>query len=399
MTIYTTESYIVKVSPVHNFFFDYSDTIFKTVNDYISIICPLHGPFVQRANAHLSGQGCPHPECRNVKISKSKYSNTNDFINKANIKHNFFFDYSLTVYINCYTNVIIICPKHGQFNQNPSDHLAEEVCPFCIKEETRRNTLESFIIRATIKYDGKFDYSLVVYLSNRIKVKIICPKHRIFEQTPNNHLRSGNCGCNLCGIEETGRKRLRFSSTEEFVSFAIDKYGDKFDYSLVEYFDMKTPITIVCKIHGPFCQTPLSHLDGRIRNSDERGYGCPKCKETTGERAVRKELSEQVNINFDSQHWFEDCRNIHPLRFDFVIFDEDKNVKALIEYQGEQHYIPIKYNKKVSDEQALANLLLNQHRDKIKQSYCTQNNIPLLIIPYTNLKNISNLIQDFLHKY
>lgn len=36
---------------------------------------------------------------------------------------------------------------------------------------------------------------------------------------------------------------------------AHKKFGDKFDYSKVNYINYSTPITIICPIHGEF-QTP-----------------------------------------------------------------------------------------------------------------------------------------------
>lgn len=48
-------------------------------------------------------------------------------------------------------------------------------------------------------------------------------------------------------------------------------HGDKYDYSLVEYSDQVTPVTIICPIHGSFKQSPENHWNG---------HGCKKCKNT-----------------------------------------------------------------------------------------------------------------------
>lgn len=57
---------------------------------------------------------------------------------------------------------------------------------------------------------------------------------------------------------------------EEFIAKAIEKHGDKYDYSLVEeYKGNKVKVPIVCKEHGVFMQRPVDHLFG---------YGCPNCK-------------------------------------------------------------------------------------------------------------------------
>jgi hypothetical protein len=67
-------------------------------------------------------------------------------------------------------------------------------------------------------------------------------------------------------------------TTEQFVKRAKRQHGNKYDYSRVSYKKAKTKVEIVCKKHGPFLQTPDSHLSGR---------GCRKC----GFAATAKKLT------------------------------------------------------------------------------------------------------------
>ena len=106
----------------------------------------------------------------------------------------------------------------------------------------RKLTLEEFIGRATRAHGvGKYDYSLVKYLGSRINVAIICPTHGKFDQSPHEHL--DGCGCPKCG----GRVQL---TSGEFSERAAKKHGGKYDYSLVEYVNAHTNVTIVCPIEG-----------------------------------------------------------------------------------------------------------------------------------------------------
>ena len=57
-------------------------------------------------------------------------------------------------------------------------------------------------------------------------------------------------------------------TNDEFIKKALESHKIVYDYSKVEYKDCKTPVTIICPIHGEFRQRPDSHL---------RGAGCPKC--------------------------------------------------------------------------------------------------------------------------
>ena len=54
--------------------------------------------------------------------------NTATFIEKASKIHNNFYDYSKVEYVNCRTEVTIICPIHGEFKQMPYQHLGGRGC-------------------------------------------------------------------------------------------------------------------------------------------------------------------------------------------------------------------------------------------------------------------------------
>ena len=127
------------------------------------------------------------------------------------------------------------------------------------------NYSEKFIIDAKKIHGDKYDYSLVDYKNNCTKVKIICPTHGEFEQTPNNHL-SGK-GCLKCYGDKT-RIRCR-SNREQFIPKADLIHNSFYSYSLVDYKNNCTKVKIICPTHGEFEQQPNNHLSGQ---------GCPKCK-------------------------------------------------------------------------------------------------------------------------
>lgn len=55
----TTESFIEKAKHVHGDKFNYSNTVYLNNWTKLSIICPIHGEFLQTPNDHLDGCGCP----------------------------------------------------------------------------------------------------------------------------------------------------------------------------------------------------------------------------------------------------------------------------------------------------------------------------------------------------
>ena len=197
---------------------------------------------------------------------------TEEFIIKSNELHKNKYDYSLVNYINNNTKVKIICKEHGTFEQKPKHHLSNSKCPFC--SGCKMNT-EIFIEKANKKHNDRYDYSLVNYINNNTKVKIICKVHGIFEQRPNDHLRGQNCP--ICS------NRLK-STTKKFIEKANKKHGNKYDYSLVNYTNNYTKIKIICKEHGIFEQSPANHL---------KGQNCPEC--VGGIRLTTKKFIEKAN--------------------------------------------------------------------------------------------------------
>ena len=208
---------------------------------------------------------------------------TEDFIRRAKEVHGDKYDYSKVDYIDNRTKVCIICPEHGEFWQQPRNHLLGQACPKCAYktrwESRGRITTENFIKKARKAHGDKYDYSKVEYKGTHTKVCIICQEHGEFLQTPHNHLHSQ--GCLAC----SGRKQL---TTEEFIHRAKEVHGDKYDYSKVEYINSHTKVKIICPIHGEFEQEPNSHLEGK---------GCPNCYHKT--KKYKFNLLEEFESEYD----------------------------------------------------------------------------------------------------
>jgi hypothetical protein len=153
------------------------------------------------------------------------------FINKANIKHNNYYDYSLVNYINANTKVKIICPKHGEFEQQPNNHLFGQRCIKCMGDNVRsarKFTKEQWVEKFREIHGDRYDYSLVKVgegAGSGFKVIIICSKHGEFLQTPNAHLHmSNNCPyCNISKGEDEVEKYLIKNDIEYIREHKFDK--------------------------------------------------------------------------------------------------------------------------------------------------------------------------------
>lgn len=62
-TSYTKEQFIKKANVVHNNKYDYANTIYSLSTKQVEVRCLTHGIFIQKAQTHLMGHGCP--KCAN----------------------------------------------------------------------------------------------------------------------------------------------------------------------------------------------------------------------------------------------------------------------------------------------------------------------------------------------
>ena len=200
---HSAESFIEKVRAVHGDRYDYSQAEYEGAHTPVTIICPDHGLFMQSPSNHFAGKGCP--ECGKLAASEARRKTTEQFIAKANAIHGNRYDYSLVEYLSAMEKVTIICPEHGPFEQTPNGHVEGKGCYECgiiASSDAKRSTIEQFIAKARMVHGELYDYSLAEYVTSSKKVKIICPDHGLFLQTPNDHIvqRSGCPNCAQTGF-------------------------------------------------------------------------------------------------------------------------------------------------------------------------------------------------------
>ena len=355
---HTNEKFISKSRETHGGKYDYSKVDYKNAKTKVIIICKEHGEFEQEGHVHISGSGCP--------TCVGKNENTESCIEKFSEVHGDRYDYSEVIYRKNDNKIIIICKEHGEFEQTPNSHKSGGGCPEC--GGSKKQTTDIFIEKSFEVHGNKYDYSKVDYVRDTDKVTIICKEHGEFEQKPNKH-KSGH-GCPVCN---SGVK-----TTEQFIDKVFGVHGNKYDYSEVVYISAKSKVDIICKEHGKFRQTPDIHY---------KGNGCPHCSSSRGENKILLFLNNN-NIKYDFQKTFDGMVYISKLRCDFYLPDHN----LVIEYNGRQHYKPVNY---FGGEEGF---LLTQERDKIKADYLKENNIDLLIIPYTEKNNIEKILEEKLFK-
>jgi very-short-patch-repair endonuclease len=227
--------FINKLKDIHNNLYEYDIKVGQKIK-YIDIICKIHGKFTQKLCHHIKGSGCP--ECS----SNKKYTKES-IIKKANIVHNNKYKYIISDIKNAHSEIIIICPIHGEFKQTISNHINQKNgCPIC-KKENRFLSKEEFIKKANIVHNFKYNYDNVIYIDNKTYVNINCPIHGMFNQKPSKHLLGQ--GCPHCN-KSKGEIFIRNYLIENNIKFEEQKMFNKCKNIRKLKFDFYLPELNIC---------------------------------------------------------------------------------------------------------------------------------------------------------
>lgn len=339
------------------------------------------------------------------------------------------------------------CGNVFQVSFNTFKHNNQRQCPTCGRKPVYDNAKFNFDnVKKYIECDSNSGCILISqeYINAKTRITIQCKCGNQFTATITNFKR-GKRQCNDCGKVIARDKRMqstgysnRKRSTEKFKQQVLDIIGNEYEI-LGEYINIKEPIEIRHNVCGktylkspdrfllggkrcPYCsgrmkktteqfkQDIIEAVDeeysllGKYKNNRTkvlikhnlcnteykvtphnflRGRRCPICNESKGEQLIRKYLTTN-SIIFIPEFEIAQCKDKNPLPFDFAIFDTKKNLKCLIEYDGEFHYAPI-LGKEHLDYQ-------NSH-DEIKNKYCREQQILLFRIPYWEKDNIEQILR------
>jgi very-short-patch-repair endonuclease len=370
---------------------------------------------------------------------------TADIIQAAKLALDIGYDYSKLQFVSRDVGFIVGCPVCGKwFNTKADIIFAGFGCSFCKDfigslESRKRNFITKAKQRHAIFENGnwidKYDYSKVNYIGSHTNVEIICLKcGKSLIHSPANHLLGR--GCPKC-------YKSNKSSIEEFIYRASNIHVDRYDYSKVNYIDMRTKIEIVCLIcKNSFFQTPDNHLHGRgcprycyinktlaeefiykasklhmdkydysrvnyinskikveivclrCRNSFFQapfnhllGCGCPKCCMSKGESLVIQCLNF-YGVMYTCQKTFQNLYDENVLKFDFFI----PSINLLIEFDGEQHYKCIEHFGGVNTFEK------NKKHDNMKDHYALTSGLSLVRIAFEQINNINMILRDTINR-
>lgn len=199
------------------------------------------------------------------------------------------YDYSEVDFIGVKKRVIVTCKL------NQIKHL---IRPYGLLDGGKlviENAIDKtlFALKSYNKVHGnKYDYRLFNYVNALHLNTIICKDHGEFKISHNKHL--GGRGCPKCG--EISRGLNRKVDINDVLKRFKETHGNKYDYSEFIYDGMRTKSIMICRVHGPFKQTPGSHATGK---------GCSKC----------------VGKKFNTLEIIEQFKEIHGDRYDYSLVE------------------------------------------------------------------------------
>jgi len=176
----THDQFIHRAKSKHTDKYDYTDTVFTTLNSGVSIRCNIHGMFHQNASRHLMGSGCPACAVDSARLGLR--IGVDEIKRRLIDVHGDKYDYSnFTSYASIKDKMHVVCNKHGDFTQEISSHLKGSGCPKCwryggsVGEKDLGDFIESLDIDVV-----RNSRSMMPDLCNgKHEIDILCPEQKI----------------------------------------------------------------------------------------------------------------------------------------------------------------------------------------------------------------------------
>jgi hypothetical protein len=214
----------------------------------------------------------------------------------------------------------------------------------------------------------KFEFLSSEYLNGETRYTAKCHCGKIFSVKPNSIVYDNTASCGHCNDPNIG-----------------DKFNKLTVVKIVPH-NTGCSVEAICE-----CGNKWWGKASQLSGGNTQSCGCIISINNNTITQILKKL----NINFQTEKSFEECRNKIRLRFDFYLPDHN----LLIEFHGKHHYSykgQCKYHKN-ADKNEMRRIMYNQRkRDGIKIEFCVQNNINLLAIPYTCGDKLEDILSETL---
>lgn len=251
----TNDEFKSRANKMHNNFYDYSKTDYHDIKSSVTITCPIHGDFTQRAETHLLGHGCPKCAAKRREATMLAVHGTSHAMQSDAVKGK------------------ATATKLARFGQKKPPNSGK-----------KQMTKDEFVTRAREIHGDKYDYSKVVMAGSQTKVEIICPDHGSFLQTPAKHLSGRGCSHPDCirakkiatnmakyGVENYAQLNKKPLKPKKQRDYAVEQA--KREATMIARYGSPNPMQVeeIKSRHEETCMehfgtpTPLSSLDVRTK--------------------------------------------------------------------------------------------------------------------------------------
>lgn len=244
-----------------------------------------------------------------------------------------------------------------------------KVCTSCSNKKSSSNRLNIDYVK---KITNTVSESILLeeeYINNSHKMKFKCKCGNIFYTSWTEFYDAKKRKCNDCsGIYNYSINDIRDYVEKNSTSKLISK----------KYINNREKLKFLCDC-GNIYETTFKKFKVQHQRC------CKNCSKSRSSYEIYVEsILKKMNLQYETQFKFKECKNKKELPFDFYI----PIYNLVIEVDGEQHYIPYRFEKNLND---FADRVYN---DAIKNSFCQDNNINILRIPYFNIDNSKKIILD-----
>lgn len=183
----------------------------------VTFCCPVHGFYRQKLYRHLQGAGCPvcAGRQRSTRAARTKRQNapfSEEFL--RDLQGSPDLEKVLRGEMKTQDFATFVCPKHGSYKQRVYDHQQGAGCPICgniaraenaAATKRRKNPYPEWFLD---DLQGSPDLDKVLKgLPVKTKVKFLCSKHGLYEQSIEDHLAGHGCPSCVQGSYRSGRER------------------------------------------------------------------------------------------------------------------------------------------------------------------------------------------------
>lgn len=266
----------------------------------------------------------------------------------------------LSSYVNCKTKLLLKCCNGHEYKATWEKFKQGCRCPYCARVKVTYQQVKQFIEEQGYKLLSK------QYVNCKTKLLLQCPNRHKYMVTWNN-FHSRGVRCNVCAGQI-----VTYEQVKDFLEQRKYKLLSK------DYTNAHVKLLVQCD---------KNHRYDASWGNLKQGYGCPKCKESKGERQLY-EILKQIfpNYKITSQDDLGFLYYKKPLKVDFAIRD----LKLVFEYDGGQHFRPVEHwgGEKTFKE--------TQKRDQKKNDLCKINGYQIIRFRYDERLTKQKVLQKYI---